>query len=95
MFQCIGCVAPLSQYLMMLLVTVFLFLCRGYGCDKCDMSILTHRFHSNTKQDFDLCLGCFRKEEKEGCATLFPLHTVYLMLSYFPPGTMRSGWCTS
>ena len=38
----------------------------GYGCDKCDMSILTHRFHSNTKQDFDLCLGCFRKEEAEG-----------------------------
>ena len=63
-------ILPHDQYLIRLVTVFSLFLCRGYGCDKCDMSILTHRFHSNTKQDFDLCLGCFRKEEAEGCDTL-------------------------
>ena len=39
---------------------------RKHGCDSCGMSIITHRFHSNTRMDFDLCLGCLRKEEQTG-----------------------------
>jgi len=29
-------------------------------CDGCRMIIWSHRFHSNTKEDYDLCLGCYR-----------------------------------
>jgi hypothetical protein len=34
-----------------------------FTCDGCKLSIMSHRFHSNTRDNFDLCLGCFRKEE--------------------------------
>lgn len=52
------------------------FFCSGYGCDACGLSIVTHRFHSSTKADFDLCLGCFRKEEEKGCVTTPHNHTI-------------------
>lgn len=39
---------------------------RRFICDGCKECVLSHRFHSNTRNDFDLCIGCFRKEEATG-----------------------------
>jgi hypothetical protein len=59
------------------------FLELRYLCDCCRIMITSHRLHSETKDDFDLCLGCFRQKEAEGSLdpkdkwTLYPvtLHT--------------------
>ena len=43
-------------------------------CDGCRMLIWSHRFHSNTKDDYDLCLGCYRANGGLGDQwTYFPM----------------------
>eukprot|EP00731_Ephydatia_muelleri_P019637 Em0012g462a len=41
---------------------------RRFGCAGCGLAIISHRFKSQTRTDYNLCLGCFRKEESQGHA---------------------------
>ena len=65
--------------------------CRSFGCDGCDMSIISHRFHSKTRDDYDLCMGCFRKEEEEaaanGCVVPYHMHVTCLSHACHMPVT--------
>ena len=55
------------------------FLEMRFMCDLCHLMITSHRLHCDTKEDYDLCLGCYRKEERSGMLnpkdkwTLYPL----------------------